>query len=631
MNQTLFLIALQHELSMGIGCELELRGTLKTFMKICLTRLNLTSIHVYLHRDSKGVPVKFSAQSCGSISHYLSIPQRKHGVLYAEDPVLMELSQQISQDRATRSRVTQAATFLVGFDLPSHGVLIFESHYPITGDVQQALQPILKKLASCCYGSIVHEALLQEISARKWAEQRVTFQSNLDELTKLYNFRYFNHLLNDAYNNSMRTGTIGCALLIGLDRFKTINDTMGHDVGDLILVAIAQRLQTLARIDVNLARLRGDEFLILMPALGLSQTQALRKINSLIGQVQRVFERPVITRKSSYQVNCSIGYALFPAAKMLVNDVVKNAEIALAEAKRNKWGDGGMYLPEMLKRLQDRAQYIDEMKLGLSRGEFELHYQPQYTSDKELIGAEALLRWNNPVRGVESPAVYIPIAEDGELIYPLGDWVLQQACRDIKKLEQNGLPTGFNKISINVSPKQLIKQSFQQQVISEIEASGIRPCHLGLEITEHVLIDSFEETIEKIELLKDYGVKCSIDDFGTGYSSLTYLKKIPAFLIKIDRAFVTNVDQDAENKAIVSMIIALGKTLNMDVLAEGVEHAKELECLNRLGCDKYQGYYFDKPMPFERFSQLVAEHMRLDCYCTSCDDDFAAPLPAVIL
>jgi EAL domain-containing protein (putative c-di-GMP-specific phosphodiesterase class I) len=258
----------------------------------------------------------------------------------------------------------------------------------------------------------------------------------------------------------------------------------------------------------------------------------------------------------------------------------------------------------MSDKINKRLAYVDDMKKGLIAKEFELYYQPQFNHHNEIIGAEALLRWNHPEHGIESPAIYIPIAEESDLILYIGQWVLEQACRDIKKLEQRGLPQSFGAISINVSAKQLIENNFQSKIMTAIEQNNISANRLALELTESLLIENITDSIELIASLKAKGIACGIDDFGTGYSSLTYLKLIPASILKIDRSFVSSIEESDESLAIVNMIISLGKALNMAVLAEGVETQEELNCLKKLGCYQYQGYFFNKALPFEEFCQL---------------------------
>jgi EAL domain-containing protein (putative c-di-GMP-specific phosphodiesterase class I) len=242
-----------------------------------------------------------------------------------------------------------------------------------------------------------------------------------------------------------------------------------------------------------------------------------------------------------------------------------------------------------------------------------LYYQPQYNINNEIIGAEALLRWNNPKRFGESPAAYISIAEDSDLILTIGDWVFNEACRHLKILQEQGVPDTFKKLSVNVSARQLGKDNFFADICHAIQRSGVNACHLSVEITENILITRIHDAMTLISDLKTIGIDCAIDDFGTGYSSLTYLKRLSARLIKIDRSFVKDIHKDAENRSIAKMIIALGDNLDMAILAEGVETKEELQCLMELGCNQYQGYYFAHPLPFEKFLSLMTS-AQLEAY-----------------
>ena len=377
---------------------------------------------------------------------------------------------------------------------------------------------------------------------------------------------------------------------------------MGHSVGDQILFSLAKRLLNLKSKNVEVARFGGDEFILLIKKLPIHYAEI---IEQTIGEINQLLSSPFEINKGSYKLNCSIGYAVFPEQSDTVNNIIKFADIAMYEAKNAKTLQGIKYHEAMSDKINKRLAYVEEMKQALIDNDFKLYYQAQYNQQGDIVGAEALLRWLHPVYGMESPAVYIPIAEESDLILVIGQWVLEQACRDIYELEQKGLPAQFKNISINVSAKQLIQYDFQNIVLNTIEQNNICPNHLTLELTESLLVENIEDSIELLMNLKAKGVDCAIDDFGTGYSSLTYLQRIPASMLKIDRSFVTNIDKSHDGAAIARMIISLAKTLNMEVLAEGVETYEELEILNKLGCYNYQGFYFSKPIPFKDFITLL--------------------------
>lgn len=603
MNKALFIISLQHELAMAIGNKLDLKAMLKVFLKVCFSRLNLTSAHIYVYCDHSGMPSKRIPLDNMSHQHFLSIPKNKRGQPWSQNTVLIKLAQQLNDAQHNLSFQCENGQYLFGFMIPDHGLLIFETHYALADEVQQALQPILQKLATSCYTSLVHDSLVKEVHTRQLIEEKVAFQAQHDGLTGLFNRQHINHLLSDAIEDAHSNKHIGSIIFIDLNRFKPINDAMGHTVGDKILLTLANRLQSLSSRHIDIGRFGGDEFIILLKNLTVDYQE---KINLLIKQINQLLAIPFVVDANSYKLTCSIGYALFPLQSSTVNNLIKFADIAMYEAKRAKSQQGKKYQKAMSEKIKRRLAYVDDMKQGLEQGDFKLHYQAQYNHYGDIIGAEALLRWQHPIHGMESPAVYIPIAEESELILDIGQWVLEQACRDIKKLEQLTLPTTFKKVAINISAKQLIQHDFKEKVLNAIMLNDIPPNRLALELTENLLVENIEESIKIIASLKEEAIDCAIDDFGTGYSSLTYLKRIPASILKIDRSFVANIGQCSESAAIASMIISLGKTLNMEILAEGVETQEELNCLKDLGCYHFQGYYFSGPLPFDEFAQLLS-------------------------
>ncbi|KGJ92564.1 putative bifunctional diguanylate cyclase/phosphodiesterase [Colwellia psychrerythraea] len=601
MNKALFLISLQHELAMAIGNKLDLKAMLKVFLKVCFNRLDLTSAHIYVYCDQSGMPSKSLPLKGTSYKHFLSIPKNKRGQSWSKSTILTNFARQLNSRQKNISFRCDNGQYLSGFIIPEYGLLTFETHYELAEEVQKALQPILQKLATSCYTSIVHASLVKEVHSRQLIEEKVAFQAQHDGLTGLFNRQHINLLLGNALEDARTYEKTGSVVFVDLNRFKPINDAMGHTVGDKILLTLAHRLQALSNENIDIGRFGGDQFIILLKNLkGDYQTT----IDQLIAQINQLLVAPFIIDTNSYKLTCSIGYAFFPLQSSTVTNLIKFADIAMYEAKRAKTQQGKQYQRAMSDKIKKRLAYIDDMKQGLEQGDFKLYYQAQYNHYGDIIGAEALLRWQHPIHGKESPALYIPIAEESDLILSIGQWVLEQACRDIKKLEQLSLPKSFNKIAINISAKQLIQHDFQVSVLEAITQNDIPANRLALELTENLLVENIEDSIKLIASLKENEIDCAIDDFGTGYSSLTYLKRIPASVLKIDRSFVTNIAQSSESAAIASMIISLGKTLNMDILAEGVETQEELNCLKELGCFHYQGFYFSGPLPFEQFSQL---------------------------
>lgn len=603
MNKALFIISLQHELSMAIGNELDLKAMLKVFLKVCFNRLNLTSAHIYTYVNDNGLSIQLTTQQSAPHQHLLSLPKRKNGQPWSNDVMLMRFVNALDKRQQNYLFQCDNKQYLFGFIIPQHGLLVFETHYPIEEPIQKALAPVLQKLATSCYTSIVHDSLVQEVHSRQIAEEKVAYQAQHDGLTGLYNRQHLNVLLLDAITHAVADKHCGCIVFIDLNRFKPINDTMGHAIGDEILITLASRLHSLSSNNIDVARFGGDEFILLIKNISINHHEVIEK---MIEEINQLLSVPFVVDSSSFKLNCSMGYAIFPQQSSTVNSLIKFADIAMYEAKNAKTLEGMQYHKSMSDKINKRLAYIEEMKQSLTNNDFRLYYQAQYNHNGEICGAEALLRWVHPIHGMESPAVYIPIAEESNLILTIGQWVLEQACRDIYQLEQQGLPKYFEKIAVNVSAKQLIQHDFQEKVLNTIKQHEICPNHLSLELTENLLVENIEHTIEIISYLKTQKIDCAIDDFGTGYSSLTYLKRIPASVLKIDRSFVTNIDKSKDSAAIASMIISLAKTLEMKVLAEGVETQEELDCLKSLGCYDYQGFYFSKPIPFDEFVVLLA-------------------------
>jgi len=602
MNKALFIISLQHELAMAIGNKLDLKAMLKVFLKVCFNRLNLTSSHIYIYCDHSGIPSKLTLLESENYQHLLSIPKNKRGRPWQQNPILTNFAEHLNRAQKNISLQCDNAQYLFGFIIPDHGLLIFETHYALADEVQKALLPILQKLATSCYTSLVHDSLVKEVHSRQLIEDKIAYQAQHDGLTGLFNRQHINNLLCQGIEDAHINKHIGSVIFIDLNRFKPINDAMGHSVGDKILLTLANRLHSLSSENIDVGRFGGDEFIIIMKGLSHCYQDAIKHV---VQQINQLLTIPFVINASSYKLSCSIGYSVFPLQSSTVNNLIKFADIAMYEAKREKCRQGKKYQPVMSEKIKRRLAYADDMKQGLEHGDFKLYYQAQYNHYGDVIGAEALLRWQHPIHGVESPAVYIPIAEESDLILAIGQWVLEQACRDIHQLEQLVLPETFKKIAINISAKQLNQHDFQERVLHAIKQNSIPAERLTLELTENLLVENIEDSIKLITALKAQAIDCSIDDFGTGYSSLTYLKRIPASVLKIDRSFVANIEQSKESAAIASMIISLGKTLNMGIVAEGVETAAELNCLKALGCYQYQGYYFSKALPFDEFIQLL--------------------------
>jgi diguanylate cyclase (GGDEF)-like protein/PAS domain S-box-containing protein len=427
-----------------------------------------------------------------------------------------------------------------------------------------------------------------------------------DFLTGLPNKRLLIDRLQQALSASVRSGKSGALLFIDLDDFKTLNDTLGHDIGDLLLQQVAARLALCVREGDSVARFGGDEFVVMLEGVGIQALEAA-------AQVELVGEKILKMLNQLYQIGShvvrstpSIGVTLFFDHKGSIDELFKQADIAMYQAKKAGRNNLRFFDPQMQNTLNARAALEGELRNALSNQQFHLYYQVQVDSRRTPLGAEALIRWLHPERGLISPAEFIPLAEESGLIVPIGKWVMETACIQLKNWEQNELTQNLV-LAVNVSAKQFRQSDFVNLVESMLQRFEINPMRLKLELTESMLLDSLDEIIVTMNCLKELGVQFSLDDFGTGYSSLQYLKRLPLDQLKIDQSFVRDIVLDSSDRAIVRTIIAMARGLNLDIIAEGVETEEQRQYLMNKGCTNYQGYLFSKPLPIEQFEALLAQ------------------------
>ncbi|MBI5040658.1 MAG: EAL domain-containing protein [Gammaproteobacteria bacterium] len=455
-------------------------------------------------------------------------------------------------------------------------------------------------------------SIVEDITERKLAEEEIKYLAFYDPLTHLPNRRLLKDRLNQAMTLSSRSGHSGGLLFIDLDNFKTLNDTLGHDQGDLLLEHVAHCLVGCVREGDTVARFGGDEFVILLEELSKNQDEAAT-------QTRQVAEKIRVTLNQFNELDgrgpssCSIGATLFSGHRDSVEELLKQADLAMYQAKaagRNvvRFFDQGMQAV-----VNARVVLETNLRQGLHRNEFVLFYQPQVDSEGHMTGVEALVRWQHPERGVVSPYEFISLAEETGLILPLGHWVLETAC--MQQVAWSTRPAlSHLTVSVNISARQFRHPDFTEQVMAVLDTTGADPSKLKLEITESLLLDNVEDIITKMTVLKARGVSFSLDDFGTGYSSLFYLKRLPLDQVKIDQSFVRDVLTDPNDAAIVRTIIALAHTLGISVIAEGVETKAQRDFLAGVGCHAYQGYFFGRPGPVD-----VIERLPEGCCFVPCD------------
>jgi diguanylate cyclase (GGDEF)-like protein/PAS domain S-box-containing protein len=449
-------------------------------------------------------------------------------------------------------------------------------------------------------------ATFTDITANKAAEKRIEQLAFYDPLTNLPNRRMLADRLQQALASSFRSGRQGAILFIDLDHFKTINDTLGHAVGDQLLQQVAQRLNACVREGDTVARLGGDEFVVMLEDLNEQAIDSAAQVEVVGAKILTALSQPYLLTKHELNNTPSIGATLFNGTLQSVDDLLKQADIAMYQVKQEGRNSLRFFDPKMQSAITARAALEDELRQALDKQQFELHFQIQTDSTRTPIGAEALIRWRHPVLGIVSPQQFISLAEETALILPIGIWVLEAACQQIK-LWQNSASTRDLRLAVNVSAKQFQQNNFAAQVLAAIEHHEIPANRLKLELTESMLVDSVEQTISTMNQLKKLGVQFSLDDFGTGFSSLQYLKRLPLDQLKIDQSFVRDLTVDIGDQVIVRTIIAMAHSLNLEVIAEGVETEAQLQRLLHKGCTRFQGYLFSKPLPIYEFETLLNE------------------------
>lgn len=442
--------------------------------------------------------------------------------------------------------------------------------------------------------------VMTDISQLRQSEARLEHLVHYDPLTHLPNRRLLQSRLDHALGQAERQQRRIALLFIDLDRFKTVNDSLGHPIGDELLEALAQRLATRLRDEDTLGRLGGDEFLLILEQLQRPE-DAAGVAQTVLGLLERPFR---LASGAEIYVGASIGISLYPEDGGSVTDLIKHADVAMYQAKEEGRGTYRFYTPSLTRVANERLALEARLHRALADGELQLHYQPQFaTHDKRLIGCEALVRWMSPEEGMVPPARFIPLAEETGLIVPLGSWVLRTACVQAKHWLDGAWPEV--RIAVNLSGRQLLDPNLAERVAGILAETGLPPERLKLELTESMIMDHVEQTADLLRGLKSLGLRLSIDDFGTGYSSLAYLKRFPIDELKIDRSFVQDIPDDQDDMTIAATIIAMARNLRLKVIAEGVETQEQLDFLRRQGCHACEGYLLGRPMPAEEFARMV--------------------------
>jgi len=446
--------------------------------------------------------------------------------------------------------------------------------------------------------------IFSDISERKEAETKIHQLAFYDQLTDLPNRRLLIDRLQQALSVSARSGEHGAVVFLDLDNFKVLNDTKGHEIGDLLLREVAKRLNECVRDGDTVARLGGDEFVVVLESLSSKTDEAATQAELVAEKIHTALNLPYLIKSQALLTSPSIGIVLYKGHQESLDDLLKHADTAMYQAKTAGRNVIRFFDPAMQAALEARTEFESELRLALDKKQFRLYYQVQMNSSRRRLGAEVLLRWDHSGLGLISPMQFIPLAEETGLIVPIGLWVLQTACAQLKEWQNDALTRDLT-LAVNVSGKQFRQTDFVSQVQRVLLGSGAKPSLLKLELTESIVLENIDDTIAKMRELKQLGVSFSMDDFGTGYSSLQYLKRLPLDQIKIDQSFVRDITSDPNDAAIVKAIIVMTQALGLNVIAEGVETEAQREFLDLHGCHTFQGYLFGRPVPLDQFEGVL--------------------------
>jgi diguanylate cyclase (GGDEF)-like protein/PAS domain S-box-containing protein len=447
-------------------------------------------------------------------------------------------------------------------------------------------------------------ATFSDITTAKAASDKINDLAFYDPLTHLPNRRLGFDRINQFLTASARNGQYGALLFIDLDHFKSINDTLGHEAGDLLLQHVATRLTNGVRESDTVSRFGGDEFVVLLGDLSSQAIEAANKTQHIAEKILLSLNQPYQLNTQTYRSTTSIGATVFSGHKAAAEELLSQADTAMYQSKVTGRNTLTFFDPAMQEAIIARVAMEKELGNAIKENQFQLYYQIQVGSAGQALGAEALIRWLHPERGIISPFDFIPLAEETGLIIPIGLWVLDTACAQLKAWQSNP-KTQDLMLAVNVCAKQFNQKNFVQQVKATVQRYDINPARLKLELTESMLVVDINSIIIKMDVLSKIGIKFSLDDFGTGYSSLQYLKKLPITQLKIDQSFVRDLIEDPSDRVIVRTIITMAHSLGIQVIAEGVETGEQRDYLLNNGCMYYQGYLFSKPVPIEEFETLL--------------------------
>lgn len=446
-----------------------------------------------------------------------------------------------------------------------------------------------------------------DITERKNAQAKMEFMAHHDALTGLPNRLQLVERLEHELRRAERHGYFGAVLFIDLDQFKTINDSLGHPVGDRVLEVVAERLQQSVREEDLVARLSGDEFVVVLTVLDQDIETAALRAGEISEKIRAVISQPYLYDNMELRVTCSVGVVVYPDKNNSVHELLRYADTAMYQVKEKGRDSIEFFNEEMADKVSRQLTMEGDLHRAMDEAQFELYYQPKIDiQSNRVVGAEALLRWNHPTKGMISPVDFIPVLETSGMIIDVGQWVLEDACKTLVSWKESGLWQEGMKLSINISPRQFRRDAFVDDVLGALEKYPIPEASLDMEITEGIVIQRVDDAIATMTTLSNRGISFSLDDFGTGYSSISYLKRLPVSTLKIDKSFVRDIMVDRNDKVLVETIITMGRLLDMELVAEGVEEEEQLAILKSFGCNFYQGYLSSQPVPIDQFEVILA-------------------------
>jgi len=443
-------------------------------------------------------------------------------------------------------------------------------------------------------GEEIRVSAIIDITESKKYEEKILKLAHYDILTGLPNRVHLKDYILRSIQRSNRNSEYNALFFIDLDNFKTVNDTVGHDIGDLVLIETARRIENSIRKDDIVARLGGDEFVILIDIGEKDRELVTNRVSVIAQKVLDELKKPYLIENYEFRITASIGIKLYNDNKLSMDELMKYADSAMYNAKEEGRNNYKFFNPELQHIMEDKILLIDNLRRAIEEDSMRLYYQPQVDVNGVTVGVEALVRWIDPVKGVIPPGEFIPIAEESGLIIELGEWILHEALNQIKTWESDK-DKELWRVSVNVSSKQFAAENFVEMLGEVLQKSGVSPSKIRLELTEGILIQNLNETLQKLHTIKSMGLSLSIDDFGTGYSSLSYLKKLPMNELKIDQSFIRDLIEDDNDEIITQTIISIGSQFGLEVIAEGVETDEQYQKLCSMGCQYFQGYLFSKP------------------------------------